>query len=81
MDMWIGKKTVVRMTLTDEQIAALKTVDKLFGDIHELLGDDVVLASSLTGECVFLDEFPRFRGVLDCLARSYMAMEMVEDKE
>ena len=72
--------TLFRTCLSDEERAALYSVNDLLNKIYGMFDDNFVLVSMTTGECIMIDELPRMGGILDALSAAY-AFEVTKKEE
>lgn len=63
----VSTVTVTQFKFSNEDVAAIETVDELLDVIYSTLDRGETIVSKETGECITWNEFARVRGILSGL--------------
>ena len=68
--MQISQQVLTTHQFTGAEWTALREAENLVRQIYEAYGENVILQSPNTGECVAVDELPRVLGILSFLTEN-----------
>lgn len=69
-------RTILTVTLTDDETEILNDACEILGKLRRMLGEDKTLMSLSTGEIIQTNELPYIRGILSGIADNVMWTEL-----